>query len=247
MSKNPNTETVLNKLDHAERMALLDPADPKYSKTRSGIETAVAQAKLEVVGLRIKYAEAVLNSGVAIFLSGPENRTEEFCKLISELGEAVVVDANEVYNYISRPLEATLSSTRTFTSEVASVLISQVAATARLVGVGLNRPIRADTQKHVATYKDLVNHVRDIVRSELGDVLAAAYLKTVVGREALKIRYMVDVSPVIVLNATAEEVVGLGHAFGKGQATVELKEEDKVDSEFVGKVFANVQKQLKKK
>lgn len=240
------TEELLNKLDQAEKMAVANPDDPKYARTRTGIETAVQQAKRDVVDLRTKYAAAILKNGVAIFLNGPKAKAVQFAQLINELGEAVVVDAEELYNRLARPIEALLGPSRNFSSECAAALVSTVGDMARELGTSLNRPLKSDRSEAVPSYGALLEHVRNLIRDDLGDSLAGLYLSKIVGREGLKIRYMGNVSPVIILNAIPGERGGISQAFGKGNATIDLADEDEINKEFIGKAFANVQKRLRK-
>lgn len=238
-------ETLLNKLDHAEKTSKLDPNEPQYAKTRSGIESAVVKAKESVGKLREEYAQAILNNGVAIFLSGPKDKTEQFCQVVTELGEAVVVNAEELYSRLAAPLGSMIGPSRNFSTEAASHLVRSIVEVAREVGASITRPIRTHVPEVVNTQEEMVSHVRSMIRAEVGDSLAAAYIKKTVGREGLKIRYMGSTSPVIVLNASTEESVGLGQIFGKGKASINLTEEDTIDKEFITKSFKSVSKQLK--
>jgi len=105
--------------------------------------------------------------------------------------------------------------------------------------------MRLPAQQVLNTKEETLNFIREVVRNELGDAFNAEYLKKAIAREGLKIRYMGAVAPVIVVNATPEETVGLGQLFGRGTVTVTISNEDTVNEEFINQTFKNVKKQLK--
>lgn len=240
-------EQILKQIDGAEKTANIDIESPVYARTRSGIEVAVKQAKEELGKLRGQYEAAVLAQGVAIFLYGPSDKTSEFASVIRDLGEAAVIDAAAFYTKIADIVEPTLGASRTFTAEQAATMHKALNDSAREIGAHLTRPINISRQHVCATFAELVDMVRDIIRENLGDDLNAQALKRSLGQEGLKIRYMGSTSPVIVLNATQDEAVGLGQIFGKGRGKVELSSEDTIDKEFINQAFKNVQKQIKTK
>jgi hypothetical protein len=240
-------EEILKRLDSAQKMANIDPDDPVYTKTRAGIEVAVRQAKEDLVRLRRDYERKVLETGVAIFLYGPADKAKVFGQLVSEMGEAVVIDASEIYTNIAKRIEPSLGHGRQLTAEHISMLHAALMEVAREVGVHLTRPAKLTRMEIIPDFESLVAYVRDELRGNFGDEMNAAYLQLALGREGLKIRYMGSTSPVIILNAVPDEAVGLGQAFGKGRANIEIGTDDTIDKEYIVKTFKNVQKQIKNK
>lgn len=240
-------EEILNKLDDAKRTAALNPDAPEYSRTRSGIETAVREAKIEAKKLSKEYETAVLGSGVAIFLFGSPEKTKAFGDLVAEMGEAVVVDASAMYKRIATSVALTLGPSREFSSTQALAVSTRVQDVANELDLRLNKRLFTTDTPVLPTFEDVVDHVRKIIRAQLGDTLAAEYLKRNLALEAEKIRYMLSVAPVIILNATEDEFNGLGHMFGKGTAAVNVNGDEEINKEYITQTFQTVQKNLKKK
>jgi hypothetical protein len=251
--KNPqrnkmNLETILKNIDDAERLAAIDPNEPQYTRTRAGIEAAIKGAKERLLKLKNEYSATVQQNGVAIFLQGPADKVREFTNLVNEMGEAVTIDAEELYAEHFLPvLEASIGPSRAWNSNQVAIMHRLLAEVSKGLGVYLTRAMRLPADATLATKQDTLNFIRQTIRTELGDEFNSQYLKRALAREGLKIRYMGLVAPVIITNASPEEAVGLGQMFGRGKATVTITDEDKVNKEFIAATFKNVQKQIKKK
>jgi len=240
-------EEILKNIDQTEKLALIDPSEPQYARTRNGIEVAVRQAKERLGKLKEEYAKAVQGNGVAIFLFGSPEKCATFSKLVEDLGEAVVIDASEMYSTKFLPvLEGSIGPTRQWNSNQVSIMHRLLAEVSKDLNVFLTRSLKLPAQAELPNKEATLNFIRDTIRNQLGDDFNVEYLKKVVAREGLKIRYMGSVAPVIVLNSTPEESVGLGQIFGKGKANVTITDEDEVNKEFIEKTFKTVQKQIKK-
>jgi hypothetical protein len=241
-----NLEEILKQLDVAEQTASIDPNEPQYARTRSGIENSVKQAKEKVQKLKEDYAKTVQQNGVAIFLNGPSDKVQAFAKLVNDLGEAVVVDAEELYAQRFLPvIEQSIGKSREWTSTQSAIMHRLLGEVGKELKVFLSRALRLPNTAALPTKQDTLNFIRNVMREELGDDYNAEYLKKSLAREGLKIRYMGVVAPVIVVNATPEETIGLGQMFGRGKATVTITDEDNVTEEFIKATFKHVQKQIK--
>lgn len=240
-------EEILKGIDAAAVMAAIDTTEPQYAKTKTGMDVAVRQAKERLAKLKEDYAKTVLQSGVAIFLFGSAEKCATFSKLVEEMGEAVVVDAGELYTKEFLPIvEGSIGLGREWNSTQTSILHRLLGEVSKGINVHLTRTLRLPSQGAVPTKQDTLDFIRNAIRNELGDGFNTEYLKKIIAREGLKIRYMGSVAPVIVLNSTPEEAVGLGQIFGRGKANVTINDEDEVNKEYIEKTFKNVQKQLKK-
>lgn len=240
-----NLEQIIKNLEDAERTAAIDPNEPQYTRSRSGIETAVKAAKARAAQLKSEYGKALQDNGVAIFLHGPADKVQMFTKLVSEMNEAVVIDAGALYKRFFDIVEPSIGPTRLWTATQTAIMHRLLGEVSKEVKVFLTRALRLPVNVAVPNKEDTLNFIRDNVRKELGDDFNAQYLKQEVSREGLKIRYMGTVVPVIVINATPEETIGLGQLFGKGKATIHVSDEDNVTEDFIKASFKNVQKQIK--
>lgn len=241
-------ETILKNLDDAERFALIDPNEPQYTKTRAGIEASIKGAKERAEKLKKEYSVTIQANSVAIFLQGSPDKVSQFATLVQNMGEAVVVDASELYTSKFLPiLESSLGKSRQWNSTQVAIMHRLLAEVSKELGIFLTRAMRLPAEQVLTTKEDTLNFIRETVRNELGDNFNAEYLKKAIAREGLKIRYMGAVAPVIVVNAIPEETVGLGQLFGRGTVSVTITDTDIVNEEFINQTFKNVKKQLKSK
>lgn len=239
-------EKILNELDQAQSLAATNADEPQYARTRAGIQAAIQNAIFRVEVLKEEYAKTVLKNGIAIFLYGPADKTLEFANAVSGMGEAVAIDSQELYKRIADIVEPAVGRDRSINSEHVAMMHRLLMEISKEVGVWLSRAIDFPTQVVVKNAGETLEYVRDAVRGQLGDDLNSTYLTKVLAREALKIRYKGPTAPVLVLNATQEESVGLGMLFGKGRANVELSEKDEINEDFINKTFKNIRNNLKK-
>ena len=241
-----NLENILGDLDATKKMASINPDEPQYARTRAGIQTAVMQAQGKVEALKTEYGATVQKNGVAIFLYGPPDKTQEFAALVSGMGEAVVIDGAELYKRIADRIEPAIGRDRSINAEHVAMMHRALGEISKEISVWLSRVVSFSTQNVVKDGAATLEYVRNSIRNELGDELNSTYLKSVLAREALKIRYMGYVAPVIILNVTPEESVGLGLLFGKGRSNVEIAADDVINEDYIKKSFKGVQKNIKK-
>lgn len=239
-------EELVTSIEAAEKTALIDADDPQYARTRTGILSAIGAAKARLETLKTQYAEGVLYNGVAIFLYGPRDKTEQFEQSVANLGGAVVIDGSEMYQRIALPVERAIGRDRKFGVEQTSIMHRVLGEVSNEVKVWISRALKLPTDVILPDAAATLAFVRNTVRAAVGDDLNATYLKTALAREALKIRYKDPVVPVLITNTTPEEAFGLGLLFGKGRANIELTEADEINEEFIKKTFKNIQKNLKK-
>lgn len=239
--------TILNKLEAAKKMASVDPDDPEYSKTKAGIAVAVQHAKDNLKGLLKDYESALFKNGVAIFLFGPPEKTKAFSGLVTEMGEAVVVDAGEMYSRLADAVERSLGPSRESGPTQLALMQARLSDIGREIGV-IVRPSYTYQPSFplLQTKEDVLKWVRNVAEVQVGDVLAVEYMRRSFTTAAEKIRYMLNVAPVILVNATPEEANKLSPMFGKGSANVEITEDTNVDKEYITQTFQNVNKSLKK-
>lgn len=238
--------TILNQLEKAKNTASIDPDAPEYAKTRAGISVAIQNAKDSLPGLLKQYESALLKHGVAIFLFGSKEKTAEFARLVVDMGEAVAVDAGEMYRRLAEALERSLGASREVGTTQLSVLQTRLADIGREVGWIVRPNVSKQPTFGVLTdLESIMNWVRYVSELQVGESLAVEYIRRKFVTEAEKIRYMLNVAPVIFVNATPEEANKLGPMFGKGSANIDIPEDAVVDQEYVNSTFHRVSKTIK--
>jgi hypothetical protein len=220
----------------------INPDNPSYLAL--GRELLLNQAKAEVRELTVELTKIIENVSGGVFISGPG--AQKFADLAEDEG-AVVVDASALYTTIADPVERVLvTSDRYWRIDCLQAMYGVLSKYADKLGIRWMKPL--DTSKYVdarlLTREDTVQAVRNIVRTALADDLNVMVLKSDVVEKIIKDEYNLNVVPVIVLNATADEIPGLATAFGNRSITVTAKEN--AEKNDVITAFLHLKPQFKK-
>jgi len=223
--------------------------DEVPAATRGSWGVVIEDARNKLVGLKAAYKQQLLKNGVAIFLSGDQQKAAEFATtLVAE--EGLVANASALYERIGSAVAETLAGRENEGVEwgVAQTHRLHLALQEVMHEVGVRElpmPDRTATP-FVVGRAAIVAHVRTLIRNASGDLLNALYMEDQIVRQAMLIRYTQGMTPVAILGATEEEYSGLARAFAKGSTVVELEATDNIDKEFLVKTFKDVTKQIKK-
>jgi len=211
--------------------------------TRGGWGSRVREAQDHLKEVRAEYKKTLLKNAVAIFLEGDAAKIEAAVALARDNG-GVVIDANALYERLAKPAEATLSEARQW----------GVAATHRLhLGIqevmyetGLNEvTMPASELPYVATYQDVVAHVKHLIRNAVGDQLNRFYVEESLARAAIEIRYTGVTVPVLVVNAEPSEQATIAASFLKGNTSMKIEATDEVDKDFLSKLLREAGKKVR--
>lgn len=239
-------QELVEGIESAEKTASINADEPQYARTRSGILSSIGAAKTRLDALKRDYANSIMTNGVAIFLYGPANKTDEFIQLVQKLNGAVVVDGAELYKRIASVVEPAIGRDRRFGTTQTAIMHRVIGEISKELNVWVSRAMKLPSDVVLADANATLDFVRTSVRDQMGDDMNLTFLKNAIAREALKIRYKDPVAPVLLSNLTPEESVGIGMVFGRGRANIELTENETIDEEFIKKTFKNIQKNLKK-
>lgn len=217
--------------------------DEMPAATRGGWGSRVREAQDHVKEVRTEYKRALLKNGVAIFLEGDAVKIEAAATLARE-NDGVVIDANALYERLAKPVEATLSEARQW----------GVSATHRLhLGIqeimfetGLSEvSMPASELPYVATFQDVVAHVKKLIRNAVGDQFNRCYVEEDLVRQAIKIRYTGVTVPVLIVNAEPNETATIAASFLKGNTSMKIEAADEVDKEFLSKLLREAGKKVR--
>lgn len=244
-------EQLSVELDDVEKTASKSLEDIPQAN-RPAWASAIASAKLRLEALLTEYKDALVKTGILIFLEGDRERAGELATLVTKENEGLVVDATALYERVANAIEPSLSdctSTRQSYWGVHQVYIMNNLLQQVMSEVGLQEMDMPDrtTFPIVKTHQDLVNHIRQAVRSSVGDGLNRLYLIRQMLDQTKKIRYIGIMTPVMVLNASEEEQAGLSLGFGHGATTISMKADDTVDKPYMVKAFKEISKRIRKK
>jgi hypothetical protein len=239
-------EKITTDLDRVEKTATINLDDIPQA-TRGSWGNAQREAKEQLNALKSSYRDALFGNAVAILMNGDPGKIDEYVKLVRDGGEGLSVDANALYDRLAKSVEETVGGSRQW--GVTQTQRLHLALQGVLHEVGLTEmPMPAkDSMPFVATYGDVLAHVRQIVRDAVGDSLNRVYIENAVIKQAREIRYIGVMVPVLVTNARSDEADNLTRSFAKGNTFVNLNTEDVIDKEFLVKSFKDINKKIRKK
>jgi hypothetical protein len=221
----------------------LDLIDPRV---RPGWSLAVADAKHRLLTLRKDWKNSVLSHALAIFIMGDSDKAKEFSRIAEEEGNTITLDSDYIYRDIANDIEPLFGPTRQFRPEHLSKLVGLVKLWFEKYGVLKFDPVKVNDFPILNTTADIVVFIKQILRESVGDSLTAMYLGEELAEKAKTIKFNGGTLPVVVLNVTDEEVMGLSGMFSKVGATVNIKNEE-ITTDLVFKVFKQAKKKLKEK
>lgn len=216
--------------------------DDLSPSVRGGWSTRITESKVRLKELLRSYKALLLKTGVAIFIEGDPVKAGELAKLVREDNEALVVDAGALYVRLAGEIKPTVTESGSQWG-IAQTHRLHLGLKEVMEEVGLSEldlPPTANEGPYVKTTQDIIGYVRKFVRSAVGDNLNRLYIENQLAKEASEIRYIGALTPVLILNAAADERKGLAFDFAVGSSTVNLTSEDNIDREFMVKTLKTV-------
>jgi hypothetical protein len=236
-------EKLLHEYKEAEEWSQKDLASWP-ANTRPGAEGRVRQARAALDDLKTAYGDLIRQGAFTIFPTGPG--AEEFARVAAEEASAIRVSALSLYSRLAKEIEPSLGDRRTFGITQLGLLINAVTDVARELGMRNLPPPRLDDVAHCPDTEALIGTIRTILRQAMGPVLDKAAIEAATVEGAIRIRYTRTVVPVIVMDATAEDLKVLPQALFNGTTfTVETTSDESVDTVLAK--LADIRKNLKKK
>ncbi len=244
-----NLEKLTEELEKVSTTAnmSLDDVSPAV---RGGWSASIATAKEKLPEVRARYQDALLRNAVAIFIGGDKAKSAEFATLIRAENEGLVVNANALYDQLTRNVAMTLPENRGIEWGITQTHRFHLALQEVMHELGLKELPLVSASEHtpfVQTYEDVMINVKSLVRAAVGDSLNKLFVEKDLVKEAMKIRYTSNTVPVIVLNADASETYDLSRIFGKGSTSVDIPDGTEVNKEFLVDTFKEINKKLKGK
>lgn len=213
---------------------------------RGAWSVKINEAKTELQGLLNQYKQTLLNNGIAIFLKGDAETCWHLAKLAFAAGESLYADAGALYGRLADAVEPTFSEKRVWSTAQYHRLLWALREEMESIGLPELEPPKQE-EVVVSNRDACVEYVRRIVRAACGDSLNRQLIEKRVLDDALKIRYIGLTNPVMIMNATDEEMTGLGASFAKGRATAEVKSTDEINKDYLTKLFKETAKKIRKK
>ena len=157
-------QEIFQDIKETKKTANLDIETISYN-VRPGFMANIVQAKAKLPDLLKELKGVVVPSRlVGLFAKGD---TESVAKFFVENG-SLVVDANDMYKFITNSVEETIIGQRLFSDSQYSRLVSEL----RFICIDQGYkeiPPPAQTEEKVPTYKDTLAVVKRLVRDSVGD------------------------------------------------------------------------------
>lgn len=207
---------------------------------RAGWASTIENSKTKLKELERQYSQQVARNSAAVLLLGPADKAQQLADLIKSKGEGFVVDASALYRRLAQHIMPTMRDDGR-SVEWGITQTSRLIGALREIGpeLGLTElpmPDRVE-QPSVATFDDVLRHVKHVIRSSSGESLNKLYIEKELVKQALAIRYTGAVVQVIVLGASEDEAYDLGRMFGFGCFSEILSDEDEVGEPLMLAVF----------
>lgn len=241
-------DSLLAEYDETLKVSQWDLADFPPAAA-PGLSGRIRQARFELPKIAAAYEEAIRPNTVAIFVSGTDDQEQVFAGLAAQEGGTITVRADALYQTLAAPVERALAAGkgRQFTAHFGGMVSDGLRDVAAELGIAsMNNP-SFSAAPILADRGAVVGHIREAVRTAVGDQLNAMYIARMLANVALQTRQTGAVIPVVVIGTTPGETEGVSKCFGRVGANVALPAEQEVTKEFVLKVFSDVKKSLKKK
>lgn len=237
-----NLEALVKEIAETEETANLETDRLDY-RVRAAFEMAKREAKDKLEGLKKKYTDAIQQGTLGFFVSGPG--AEAFAKIGEEEASTLTIRADALYRRLAEPVEPSLGHTREFgVNQMARFLRGLGDVSRELEVTSLVAPKLMESG-HLATYEDVVAHIRTMVRFTVGDDLNRIFLSREIAKAALAARYSSPVLPVVFIGlADVEEAQSLEGAVSRFGARVTAPED--VTKEFVIETFSEYEAKKKK-
>jgi hypothetical protein len=219
-------------------------------RTRTGLVSAQAEAREELLVAEQNYAQYVKDAAVAgVITSSDPKRVQEFLALAQEVSAQplVVVACDEMYDRLATAGEVGLGPTRQFGAGQLGIILEEYAAIGReLQFTSLASP-RWSYDVIVPTHKDFVAAIRTAIRAGGdGDSMNRAFIRLQAYRKALEVGYSTSLVPVLIVGSSPEEAPFLQKQLFNVCVTIDLEPGEAPSAEVVKSFFKSMVKTAKR-
>lgn len=227
-------ETLLQQVHFFQQTANQDLTNADF-RTRPGREAAKRDAEEALAGVLAEYEHELHRSLAGLFVTGPTEAVNEFSRIAAEEGPAAVVDVSAMYVQIASRVEAVMRGDRIFEPSQFATMLLAMTEFANSLDLRMVPTPNYSGDVRLATFEDVVAHVRKVIRDKLGDSLNEVSLLRQATEQAISLGFAKDTFPVVLKNATPEEAEGMAGFFGG--KTVNVTVDEAVTTETVFDAF----------
>jgi hypothetical protein len=221
--------------------------DTLPTQTAAAWKSKIQESKGKLQGLRRELEEALVESAVAIFLTGDKEKTSEALDVIeNEGGNVQAIDLTLMYQKIAHAVAPSVSGGQ-FSGTQVILVYQKLKDFALETGYEpmLYMPALEASNTTANDIESTTRLVKDIVERANGNALNLLYVSKQIVDKAIKDSYEGGAYGVVFLNATEQDRQTLKGVF-KNTSTVELKPEHTVTKTFIEQQFKAAKKPNKK-
>lgn len=180
-------------------------------RNRSGWEALRNQSLAQKETMEKMFSDLIVENGYGLFLVGSAEAVKTATDIASDMARVVVVDARAMYEQIAKAMDATFGVDRLFNVTQAQKIQSEVINIARDLGIialpqpGVTKWVRSLVLPNLEA---ATNFVRTALRETMKDDLNMMFLRSELTKAGLKVEFTQNTVPVLVLNASKEELSG---------------------------------------
>lgn len=213
---------------------------------RSGREGQKRQALRDLKLRHEAVSTAAGNIAFGLVLVGSREQSQEFVRIASEEAEVLSVDVGKMYQRIVDRVAGTMGSYKTFGTSQFGVMILELGAVMKDLGLGSMNSPQWKEPVDVGTDQGLYDYVRTLVESTCGLELVGSYVRHGIGQDAIEKQPSAKTTlPVIVTGLTPELSGELAAKFFKPGRNLLVQLPGEITREFVLETFNRVKQSLK--
>jgi hypothetical protein len=239
-------EVLLEQLaqDEATLGVAIEDVDPR---SRPGHEILKRQAGERIALTKRRFSEEIKGHAFAVFLIGDADKQVKFADIAEDEGDTLTIDSQALYTRITTDLYPTMGNSKEFTSHQISFIMQTLAKVCTELNVVGYPPLKNLVTTYATTFEGAAGLVKDLIRRSMGDELNKLYIEHLTTQKAIAERYTNSVVPVVLLNATQDEIPFIAPTLFNGTYLTISVDEQGSDKNAVIKTFNTIKKVLKEK
>jgi hypothetical protein len=202
-------EKLIQNIKTTREVAELDLSQHVDARTLPGVTMAKREAQDNILQLEKVYANYLNQVAIAgVLLAKDSTKAPLFLALAEEESAEppVVVDARALYTRLAHACEGSLGATRLFGAAQIGLVIEELAAVGRELGLSEVGGPKWEYDNYVPTFESLVATIRAAIRrGGDGDDLNRFYIRSQAFKSALKHGYSANIVPVFVTGVASDD------------------------------------------
>lgn len=198
-------ENLLQDIEELEPLANLN-TESWDMRTRASIEATKKESRQKLAELHAKYLKNTLQNAKVVFF--PMASTLSQAQEYAQAQDGICVDAAVLYSVLAESVERSMGPSREYGALQQINLVTALVDACAPVGVGSFPALPPLGEVNVLpTFDDVRAHVKNIVRTAIGDELNTLHLEKAIGVKSLMSKVASDEPLIVVWGTTSQDEV----------------------------------------